>query len=162
MRPTFKQRLLVNLQEAVESDLKNVLASANNAVAAATHAENRPENKYDTRGLEASYLAGAQNARAAELTATLEVIKELAPRDFAPEDMISVTAVVELKCSGVTSFYFLLGVAAGYVLEVDGKLVRTLTPNAPVAAALMGKFMGEIIEVLVGGELKEYEIIDVL
>ncbi len=44
---------------------------------AATHEESKPENEYDTRGLEASYLAGAQAKRTAEIEELLIILKHL-------------------------------------------------------------------------------------
>ena len=50
--------------------------SALEAKSAATDEESKAENKYDTRGLEASYLAGAQAKRTTELEETIKVISD--------------------------------------------------------------------------------------
>ena len=59
------------LVEALVAQLQKDLEVLNQAAVAtyqgAIHADSRAEDQYDTRGLEASYLAGAQAKRVAEL-----------------------------------------------------------------------------------------------
>lgn len=47
-------------------DMTLSIKVARTAHAEATHEESRPEDKYDTRGLEAAYLASGQAKQAAE------------------------------------------------------------------------------------------------
>ena len=64
------------------ADLKALTAAARTAHAAATHAECLPDNKYDTTGLEASYIAQGQANRAQDIRKSLESYQNLIIRTF--------------------------------------------------------------------------------
>src|SRR5689334_15606079 len=61
-----KLRLIEEIITALEAELANYARSARAAHAEATDEQSKAENKYDTRGLEASYLARGQSRQAAE------------------------------------------------------------------------------------------------
>lgn len=159
---TLKKQLLNQLQQVIEQDLATLTSSARTAAIEATHEESRPENKYDTRGLEASYLAGAQNARAAELLAILDHVRGTTPKTFSESDPIAPTAVVELESDGgVPTFLFLVRMGAGYTLPVENKKYVTVTTQSPLGQALLGRFQGDAVTLTTGRETKEYDIIRV-
>src|SRR4051812_18493840 len=66
-----KQELIQIIMAQLNSELELITQSAKAAHEAATHEESRAEDSHDTRGLEASYLAGAQMARAEALKKTI-------------------------------------------------------------------------------------------
>ena len=65
--------------------------------AEATHEQSKAENKYDTRGPEASYLARGQSRQAAEIQAAIAAFEKLDTRKFGAGEPIDVGAFVELK-----------------------------------------------------------------
>ena len=67
-----KNLLLQDVLSHLQSDLEQATLAAVTAHEAATHEENVAENKYDTLGLEAAYLASGQARRVEELRQTLE------------------------------------------------------------------------------------------
>ena len=73
----------------------------------ATHESSKAESKYDTRGLEAAYLAGGQARQAKEILDSIKVYETLAVKDFAPGEPIDLTALVELDTDGIRSTYFI-------------------------------------------------------
>ncbi len=74
----MKKELLLNrIITILTEDLKILTAAAKTAHAAATHEECVPDNKYDTTGLEASYVAQGQANRAQEIRQTLELYRAL-------------------------------------------------------------------------------------
>ena len=72
-----------------------------------THESSKAENKYDTRGLEAAYLAGGQARQAKEISDSLKLYETMTPRDFAPGEPIDLTALVELDTNGARASYFI-------------------------------------------------------
>jgi hypothetical protein len=62
----IKESLLARIIARLEADHALQLQAAKTAHAAATHEENIPDNKYDTLGLEASYIAQGHANRAQE------------------------------------------------------------------------------------------------
>src|SRR4051812_31376659 len=96
-----KRRLVETIQTHLAEELATLMQAAKAAHEAATHEESRAEDAHDTRGLEASYLAGAQAQRAAELQSQLMMWKFLPLRDFGgPDDVACPAALVELEYQG--------------------------------------------------------------
>ena len=158
MTRDIKKSLLAQIAGKLETELNVLRASAAAAHDAATHTENKPENQYDTRGLEASYLAGAQEARAAELQSALDLIRATLPQDFRPDQAVGLTAVVELNHEDTTVRYFILQKAGGYTLESPDGPVLTITPQTPLGRALVGKKVGDEILVQISQGDREYEL----
>src|SRR5262249_52749691 len=103
-----KRELLKKLEAKVAADLAVLTQAALAAHQAATHTESKAEDQYDTRGLEASYLAGAQSKRAMELQEILDLYRYVDLKSFGPETPIASTAIVETDSEGKRSFYFLM------------------------------------------------------
>ena len=130
------------------------------AVDAATNTESKPENKYDTRALEASYLAGAQRERLNEAKGMRRVLASTELRSFDECTPIASTAVVELECDGIHSSCFLLPFAAGFSLPQDSTTtVHTVSLQSPLGQGLVGKFIGDSFTISIAGKDKIYEII---
>jgi hypothetical protein len=54
--------------------------------AEATHESSKAESKYDTRGLEAAYLAGGQARQVKEILDSIKAYEALATPALAPQD----------------------------------------------------------------------------
>ena len=158
----MKSELLVQIESHLRTELELLTKSAENAREAATGEESKPENKYDTRGLEASYLAGAQKQRADELESKLQFLADLKCKTFSKSDSIAATAVVELEENGSKSLLFLLNIGAGYELKSKGRPVKCISTQSVIGQALMGKFVGDFFTAGPAGREKEYEITDLV
>lgn len=161
MSPSSSTHLRDQLCSEIEAEVRVLADSVRSAAEAATHAEAKAENKYDTRGLESSYLAGAQAERLTELKKTLNVIRQLNLIGTSKQTSVTVTSVVTLECDGIRSVYWLLPCAAGYRLRSDGQDVLTVTTHSPLSRALMGRSTGDVVTVTMGGTDKDYEIMAV-
>jgi hypothetical protein len=171
-----KSQLMAQLLAAIDAECMVLSASVKAVVDAATNEESKAENQYDTRGLEASYLAGAQSERLAELHGMRLILAAMPLREFTNLDAIATGAVIEMDCDGTRSRCFLLHHAAGYTLQIPGdgqpgKTISTsltsitsitsITTLSPLGRALLGKTAGDFIEVTIAGRTKEYEILSV-
>lgn len=135
--------------QRLEEDLALLLAAAESARQAATHEESRAENKYDTRGLEASYLAAGQARRAAEIRQALSLWQALQPRPYDAAQGIQLGALVQLRDAQGRQQQLLLGpAAAGLKLDWHGQRIDLITAQAPLGATLLG--LGEGDEVRLG------------
>jgi transcription elongation GreA/GreB family factor len=119
--------------------------SARATTAAATDPDSKAENKYDTRNLEASYLARGQAFRVAEAQAALAEFETLTAKTFRPEQAIAEGALVAVQSGGETLHYFIGPAAGGTEVTVDGVEVMVITRQAPLGAALMGRRAGESV-----------------
>ncbi len=156
-----KKELLEALRVQLEKNKAALIEAAKATYEAATHEESKPENEYDTRGLEASYLAGAQAKRISEIEEILVICKHLSIKDFSPDDKINASAVVEVKHKEKSTFFFFLPKGGGVHFSFQGKEFQVITPSSPLGEALQDLLMGDVALVDQGNKTLEYEILNV-
>jgi transcription elongation GreA/GreB family factor len=146
-----KPALLQAIIERLTIDLEVAQRAAQTAYETATHEENVAENKYDTLGLEASYLATGQARRMEEIRQGLAKFRALQLRDF--QAGIGLGALVALEsATGARQWFFLGPDAAGLKLEFEGCPVMVITPRSPLGQSLLGKEVDD--EVSMGGNVQ--------
>src|ERR1051326_8294092 len=148
-------RIIARLNESLALLEKAAQASH----AEATHESSKAENKYDTRGLEAAYLARGQSRQAKEILDSIKIYEALCPKNFAPNEAVDLTALVELALDGTRSIFFIGPRNGGLEIELGGKELTVITPQSPLGEQLMGKKAGQRWTAKVGGAPRKYEII---
>ncbi|MFG0722940.1 GreA/GreB family elongation factor [Pseudomonas sp. GLN_6] len=157
-----KAQLLQQVIARLEDDLLQAQQAALTAYEAATHEENIAENKYDTLGLEASYLATGQARRAAAIRQTLANWKQLVLRSFDPQLGIQLGALVELSDEQERRQCLLLGPnGAAMKLQQDGQAVQVIGPQAPLGQSLLGKQIGDEVTLRLASGVQLLEILSV-
>ena len=156
-----KQKLVDAICEKLEADLVVLKDAARATYDAATNEESKPENEYDTRALEASYLAGAQAKRVGEIEELIFVFKNLEIKSFKNSDAILSTALVEVELEGKKSFVFLMSKGGGITLHIDSFAVQIITPHAPLGEAHLGLKVGDTAIVESAKKILEYDILSV-
>jgi transcription elongation GreA/GreB family factor len=156
-----KREILRVLRDRVAADLATMSAAQRVVVDGATHEENRPENDKDTRALEQSYLARGQAQRVVELQDALNLLKALELRPFTEESAISLGALVALDEDGAVVRYFIAPAGGGVRVTVGGSEVRVVTPQSPIARALLGKHEGDELELRTPQGVRECSIASV-
>src|SRR4051812_11580309 len=135
----LKKKIIAALKESLDVLEKAARASH----AEATHESSKAENKYDTRGLEAAYLAGGQARQAKEILDSIAAYESLAIKEFGPGDAIDLTALVEMESEGAKGLYFIGPKNGGLEVAMDRKEITVITPQSPLGQNLMGKKAGE-------------------
>jgi transcription elongation GreA/GreB family factor len=156
-----KRAIIRKIVEKLAGELEVYFRAAQYARAEATHDQNKAEHKYDTRGLEASYLARGQSRQAAELEAAIDEFEKLATRKFIGGDVIDIGALVELEQGGENAFYFLGPRAGGTEILHDKKEILVITPQSPLGEQLAGRKTGEVLQLKLGHETRAAKIISV-
>jgi transcription elongation GreA/GreB family factor len=156
-----KRAIIKKITAKLAEELEVYFRAAQFARAEATHEQNKAEHKYDTRGLEASYLAHGQSRQAAELEAAIAEFEKLNTRPFAIGDAIGLGALVELEHGGEKSFYFLGPRAGGTEVLHDRKEILVITPQSPLGVQLLGKKAGDRPELNFGGAKQVASIVSV-
>ncbi len=160
MQSLNKSELIQMMIKSLESDLEGLIFAAQATHEAATNEESKPENEYDTRALEASYLAGAQSKRAQEIEEALSYCRALKVKNFSKEDPISVSALIELHSESKTQIVLLMPKGGGLTLESNGLKVKVVTGQSPLGQAIQGQKLGSVITVETAKDTTEYEITD--
>ena len=145
-----KQAILHQIIDSLRAELDTCLSAARAASSAATDPDSKAENKYDTRSLEASYLARGQALRVGELQEALHAFETLNVRRFDAGDAAGLSALVTLKTEDGESHYFLGPAAGGTEVRHDGQEVMVITPGSPLGQKLMGRAVGNTVQMPVG------------
>jgi len=153
--------LIAAFIERLEQDLLMMKDAARATYEAATHEESKPENEYDTRGLEASYLASAQAKRAGEIDAALSQFHNLSFAEFNPQDPVRATALVQVGLDGKKNLVLLMPKGGGLSLQFDGQSVQIITPASSLGQALLGMKVGDVTEFEVGTKTRECEVLGI-
>jgi transcription elongation GreA/GreB family factor len=151
------KKIIVRLTE----ELQVYFRAAQFSRAEATHESSKAESKYDTRGLEASYLARGQSKQAAELEAAIAEFEKLPAKKFAAAELIGLGALVELENGGEHLFYFIGPRAGGTEILHDKKEILVITPQSPLGEQLLGKKSGDSPQLNFGGAKQPVKIISV-
>jgi transcription elongation GreA/GreB family factor len=152
-KPAIFAAIVTRLSADLELTLKTALATH----AEATDEENKAEDKYDTRGLEASYLAIGQSKKAEEAAEALAQFQALPLRDFTAADPVSLGALVKLGDRD-GSCYFIGPRAGGTEIRHEGGEVMVITPQSPLGRQLMGRKQGDVLQLDLGGRRGECRI----
>jgi transcription elongation GreA/GreB family factor len=153
--------LIKKIVALLEKDLAGLKSAALGTYAAATGEESKPENKYDTFALEASYLAGAQAKRVLDIESSLSVYKMLEIRNFTSQSKIESTALVEVDLDGKTTFVFIVPAKGSLTLNHEGLLIQVITPQSPLGEALLGLKVGDVAKLDRGERHLEYDIVSI-
>ena len=142
----MKERLLDLIRAELRSRFDRLSRAAKEAHAAATDPGSKAESKYDTRSLEASYLAAGQARQVEELAQDLAAFDATTLRDFGPDDEIEAGALVEVDLDGESSWFLLAPAAGGLELEWEGRNITLLAPSSALYRRLLGLKMGDSTE----------------
>ena len=142
-------------------ELNTYAKAARAAHAEATHEQSKADSKYDTRGLEASYLARGQSRQAAELEQAIAKLRALSLRDFGNGEPADIGAVIELHAGKEKTFYFLLPSAGGTEVLYNADEFLVITPESPLGQQLVGRKKGDRFQLEIAGSKSEYHVVSV-
>ena len=142
-----KSAIVESLRPQLQAQYERAIKALEGAHEAATGEDTKAESKYDTRGLEASYLAAGQAEQADELQTAIASLDSFEFPDLDLDDPITPGALVEADLDGESVFYLLAPAGGGLTCETDdGNTVTVLGPAAPLKKQLLGKTTGDILE----------------
>ncbi|MEM6910938.1 MAG: transcription elongation factor [Verrucomicrobiota bacterium] len=139
----FKEQLLATVRQTLRDHLERAEKAAQESCAAATDPDSQAENKYDTRSLEASYLARGQALQIEELAEAVRLLEAFQPGDFPPDAAIGLGALVELEEKGEWMTCLLVPAGGGLVLDFQGAEITLVTPKTRLFAQLEGRKVGQ-------------------
>jgi len=140
-----KQLVFQALREALEARLRSSLSGFGDAADYATSEEAKADSKYDTQGLEASYLAAGQAASAGEIGAGIERLIALEAEFLVPKQEVSSGALVSCRIEGMAEWFLLSPVGGGETLEGEGRAIDVVSPSSRLGRSLLGKSTGRVV-----------------
>ena len=144
--------LIQQIIDNLEQELAMLLTAIQCAHEGATHEENKAENKYDTRGLEAAYLAHGLSVRAEELQQSVIDYRQLQRLGVDKHSRIQIGALVYLEDEeGIEKKVFVGPSGGGIKLQFEGNEITVVTPTSPIGGALLGKSIDDDIALKIKG-----------
>lgn len=143
---SLKSELVERIRAELRAHFDRLTGAAKDAHAAATDPGSKAESKYDTRNLEASYLAKGQARQVEELAEAVRIFEILVLPEFGIYDPIDAGALVEVDLNGDTAFFLLAPVGGGMTLDHQGSELTVLTPESAMYQRLIGLKMGDSLE----------------
>ena len=162
--PLIMDKLLLQQQvlKRLAEDLLQAEQAARAAHETATHEENIAENKYDTLGLEAAYLATGQVRRAEAIREALANWRQLRPRPYDVRKGIQLGALVYMVDSDDKQQHLFLGPDGGSMKLVSGtQLVQVISSEAPLGRAMLGKCEGDEVSIQIALIRQQFEVLRV-
>ena len=156
-----KLSLIKKIVTQLIAELEGYATAARLAHAEATSEQSKAENKYDTRGLEASYLAHGQARQVMEVEEAIATLESMDGRPFGKQEGIGVGALVELEHAGELIHYFVCSRAGGMEVLHSKNTILVITPQSPLGAQLQGRKQGDQVELTLAGKRTKYRIVNV-
>jgi transcription elongation GreA/GreB family factor len=155
----LKREILDELLHRARQELSILETSAISHREFATDQEFKAESKYDTRALEASYLASAELKRVEELKLEIQILEEVDVNQTQKLGEISIGALVDLSHQGQSRLYFLIPTAGGTLIKIQDTTVLVVSVFSPLGDALLGLKAGEEFEIETPKDTRLYRVV---
>jgi transcription elongation GreA/GreB family factor len=161
-KSNMKEKVII--LEMLRSKVKDQLREAEIAyekTAEYTKSEElKAESKYDTRGVEAGMLAGAQRRRVDELKQDLELLDSIPIHEENKND-IQLGSIVELEMNRIKRKYFLSSCAGGTMLEINGEAILVISVFSPMGIELIGLKAQDSFTLEINSGIRDYSILSI-
>jgi transcription elongation GreA/GreB family factor len=151
------EQLTDKLRESAHVARKAGQAAAEEARDGATAAEKRENARVSQ---EYAGLARGQSERANRVQAEISTLETFRPGPLPRGARIAIGAIVEVEDEGLGRTFFLAPVGAGVELTGPGGdgFLSVVTPMSPIGKAVLGRKVGDTVEVTVQGEPRDWTI----
>lgn len=142
-----KSAIVESLRSQLNAQYERALAAHQSAKEGATGDDSKAEGKYDTRGLEASYLAAGQAEQVEELARGVSALNAFEFPDFDIDDPIGRGALIEAEVDDELVYYLLSPAGGGLTCKSeDGETITVIGPSSPLSGKLIGQKVGKILD----------------
>ena len=151
------EQLAARIRESAQVAMRERAAAAAEAREGASPDEKRADGRV---ALEFSNLARAQGRRADNALDDLALLDGFRPPPLPARAPVALGAIIEVEDGEEGRTIFLAPCGAGIELTMpDGDgFLTVVTPASPLGRAMMGRRIGDTVEVVVKGEPKEWTL----
>jgi transcription elongation GreA/GreB family factor len=158
-----KQDLVAQLSRQLEASARSALMARDAAVMEAREGATPDEKREDARAAHQLGTLGKKQQQRAQLAlGEVDALATFRPGPLPATAPIKLGAIVEIEDedSGEGRTFFLAPCGAGMTLTGPGGdgLLSVVTPASPVGRAVLGKKAGDVVDVTVDGDLREWQI----
>ncbi len=156
-----KQELIAQLVAKLQASARSALAARDATAAEARDGATPDEKREDARAAhQLGTLGKAQQRRAQQALAEIDALATWKPKRAAARVELGAIVEIEDTDSGEGRTFFLAPVGAGVTLTGPGGdgLLSVVTPASPIGTAVLGKKLGDVVEIAQGGDVREWQI----
>ena len=153
-----KTKISHALIEQLNSEIAKQKEIVDDSKALQTHQDLKSEGKYDTRAIEAGYLADAQKKRLEELELDLQMLQEIPSEETLN---IQIGSLAELEHAGQTRWYFFSPNCGGTILSIDGVTILVISVFSPLGNEAVGLTVNEEFTIETPKEERVYRVVSV-
>jgi transcription elongation GreA/GreB family factor len=158
-----KQRLIDQLIDRLATSARVALTASEAVASEARDGATPAEKREDARAaLEASSLGSAHDRRARRALAEIDELARLRSEAETPRGVICLGSLVEIEDAdtGEGRTFFVSPVGAGVTLTGPGGdgVLSVVTPASPIGRAVVGRRVGDVADVTVDGDVREWTI----
>lgn len=155
-----KQELIAQLVRQLEASARSALSARDAAAHEAKEGATPDEKREDARAAhQLQTMGAAQQRRAQQALADVDALARFKPGAMST---IGVGAIVEIEDeeTGEGRTFFLAPVGAGMTLTGPGGdgLLSVVTPASPIGKAVLGRRVGDVVDITVDGDVREWQI----
>jgi transcription elongation GreA/GreB family factor len=148
-----KKLIVSQLIHQLELDLSALTEVAHSAKEYVTAGDVKSDGKYDTRAIEASYLAGAQEKRVEEIKLDIQMLKDL---ELHPTTTAQLGSLVKIKLKNDERFYFISSTAGGSIVDINGTAVLVISVFSPIGSEVLNLSADNSFEVETPAGIRHY------
>jgi len=151
------EQLAQHVRETARTARIAMEAANTEAREGATAAERREDSRV---AQENSGLARGHRARLDRAMSELAMLERFRPPRFNAKSTIALGAIVEVEDGAEGRTLFLAPVGAGIELTGPGGdgFLSVVTPSSPIGRAVIGRRVGDTVEVMVNGEVSDWTL----
>jgi transcription elongation GreA/GreB family factor len=152
------EKIIALLKNQLSLELDQLKVLALNTRKESTDPELVQKSKYETQGIEASYLADAHARRLEELHQEKTRFEIFESKKRIEKNVILVGSYVTLEGAGGFEYYFISPVSSRGSVSVEGKVVKIVSEASPFGRELIGLYVGDGFEIEVLGKNQEFSV----
>ncbi len=154
----YKKKIKSELILKLEKELKDIEEAAKSSREYAITDEIKSEGKYDTRAIEASYLASAQQGRVEELKLDLQMLTDL---ELHKSEHVELGSLVHVELNSKKQFFFISPNLGGEIINIDEFSFLVISVFSPIGSEALNLSSGESFEVETPKENRVYKILEI-
>ena len=131
-----KAAVIRQIRDLLDAELEGLVQMTAMSRDEATGGQSKPENKYDTRALEASYLAAGQGQRLEELRRLTSWYQTL--ESSHRFDRVAEGALVQTETEEGAVQWLFIAPAGGTRVQYDNQNIQVVSLRSPLGSALAG------------------------
>ncbi len=156
MERIHKEEILNLIIQKLANNIAVFVQAVATARDTATHKDCLGSSKYETMGLEASYLAQGQGVRLLELERSLAYFKQIRLQETTHVELDSYIVLNDEE-EKQTSFWIAAD-SGGLTINYQQQYITVITPQSPLGKVLMGKVVGDDFFLTIAGKEKYFNI----